>query len=461
MKRLRDRWLIWSPDTKHSRTPFGRIHNVLHFTGPFSYSAGIASATQFNFKLDGQIIQCSRDDGIHWYTVDFGRWPELVHFIIDSLEEKISMQLPGCLTPSDLLPATSSIKDDLSSNSPHLQPENSPWMNNKAQEFKHRMLSPTEGRHHLISQGKLQQDFLATYLQQDQEIRGLIAALVATTTSVCLRPAQYKSININSGTKQQRNIWLIDGRFLLGKPAAKQRSVDFADTLYWLPRKITHKLSILFFFIQPFIDDILGVENRQYAVHLWPLWTSKSDTAVLWSGTLINRAVRKYTKKILNVALDCQTIRQIAEGFLRQKFPSLFEAFNTSGDFLGNNTYHIDHVLQPYAQHYGLRRLVEPLEIKRDKIAALLMVSDIWQALIKVEPQNEIWLPIATDTFIFPATLHKDLAYVEAQQLRETSKPIDEQSLSEGLKLLENSDFFNIDVSLHFLTSTNFGLCLS
>ncbi|KAF8665016.1 hypothetical protein AX14_006689 [Amanita brunnescens Koide BX004] len=364
---------------------------------------------------------------------------------MDSLEEKISMQLPGSLTPSDLL--TSSIKDDLSSDPPHLQPENSTWMNNNAQKFKHHMLSPIEGRHHLISQGKLQQDFLETYLQQDQEIRGLIAALVATTTSVSLRPAQYKSININSGMKQQRNIWLIDGRFLLGKPAAKQRSMDFADTLYWLPRKITHILSIFFFFQQPFIDDILGVENQQYAIHLWPLWPSKSNTTVLWSGIHINKAVRKYTKKILSIALDCQTIRQIAEGFLRQKFPPLFEAFNTSSDFLGKHTYHIDHVLQQYAQHCGLERLVEPLQIKKDKIAALLMVSDIWQALIKIEPQNEIWLPIATDTFIFPATLHRDLAYVEAQQLRQTSKPISEQSLSEGLKLLENSNFFNIDHS--------------
>ncbi|KAF8346247.1 hypothetical protein F5887DRAFT_1073895 [Amanita rubescens] len=444
VKCLRDQWLTWSPNIKHSRTPFGRIHNILHFISRFSYGAG--TATQFDFKLDGQIIQYSRDDGIHWHTVNFGQWPELVHFIMDSLEEKITMQLPSGLAPSDLL--TSSIEDDLSSNPPHLQPANSTWMNSNAQEFKNRMLSPTEGRHHLISQGKLQQDFLETYLQHDQEIRGLVAALVATTTSVCLRPAQYKSININSGTKQQRNIWLIDGRFLLGKPAAKQRSIDFADTLYWLPRKITHMLSIFFFFQQPFIDDILGVDNGQYAIHLWPLWPSKSNTVVLWSGVHINQAVRKYTKKILNIALDCQTIRQIAEGFLHQKFPHLFEAFNTSGDFLGNrDTYHIDHVLQRYAQHCGLGRLVEPLKIKKDKIAALLMVSDIWQALIKIEPQNEIWLPIATDTFIFPATSHRDLAYVEAQQLREATKLIDEQSLSKGLELLENPNFFNIEHS--------------
>lgn len=449
MKCLRDQWLVWSPDIKHSRTPFGRIHNVLHYIGYYNEALSQGTATLFDFKSDGQTMQYSRDDGVQWCTVDLSRWPELVRFIMNSLEERISMQLPNGFTPSDLL--TSSVKDDLSHNPPHLQLENSSWMDKNAQELKQRMLSQTEDRHRLTSQGVVQADRLETYLKQDQEIRGLIAALFATTTSVCLRPAQYKSINLNFGMDQERNVWLINGRFLFGKPVAKQRSVDFADTLYWLPRQITHSLSIFLFFLQPFINDILGAKNYHYAGHLWPVWPPKSDIVSLWSGTHVNQAVRRYTKEVLKVALDCQTIRQIAEGFLRQKFPPLFEPFNTSGGFQGNGVYHIDHVLQRYAQHHGFQRLVEPLGIKQDKIAAVLMVSDIWQALVKIEPQNEIWFPIAVDTFIFPATSHKDLTYAEAQQLKKTtlfSKPIDSQSLSKGLKLLEISDFFDLNVSL-------------
>jgi hypothetical protein len=443
LKGLRDRWLVWSPDIQHSRTPFGHIHNILHFVGQFSYSPG--TATQFDFQHDSQTIRYSRDDGVHWYTVNFGLWSKLVGFIMDSLEEKITMQLPDSITSSELL--MSSVKDNLSNNPPHLQPENNPWMKDSLQKFKRHMLLPTEEQHCLFSQGKLEHNRLEVYLQKDQEIRGLIAALVATTTSVCLRPAQYKSINVNSPT-QQRNIWLLDGRLLLGKPAAKQRSVDFADTLYWLPRKMTHPLSIFFFFQQPFINDILGAENHVYAIPLWPLWPSKMPTAPLWTGIHINKAVRKYTKMILKVALNCQTIRQMAEGALCQKFPLLFEAFYASGNFLANDTYHIDQVLRSYAQQFGLECLVEPLQIGKDRIAAVLMVSDIWQALIKVEPQNDVWLPIATDTFIFPATSHKDLAYIEAQQLKGRkllNGPIEEQSLLECLKCLEVSDFRVLD----------------
>jgi hypothetical protein len=403
--------------------------------------------------LDGQTLKHSTDEGAHWHTVNFSLWPTLVDELMKSLKAKISMQLPEGLAFSDIL--THDVEDDLSHAPPHQQTQNSTWMNNNALVFKDHMLSPNEQKHLLTLQGKIQEKQLHVYLQHDQEIRGLIAALVATTTSVCLRPFQFKSILIGSDAKQQRNVWLLDGRFLLGKPAAKQRSISFADTLYWLPRKITEALLVFFYFQQPFINDLLGGDHHQYAIHLWPLWPArsniKSDALSVWSGTDINKAVQKHTKMILKVPLDCQTMRQMVEGLLRQKVPLLFEPFNTSPHCLPTNSYHIDQILQQYAQTWGLERLVEPTMMRKDKIAAVLLVSDIWQALIKVEPKNEAWLPIATDTFMFPTTQHKDLAYMEAQHLKETaflSSPIDVQILTEGLRLLENSDFFSFDVSL-------------
>ncbi|KAN0141557.1 hypothetical protein V8E53_000019 [Lactarius tabidus] len=440
-------WLVWSTDIKHSGTPFGHIHHVIHFVTRASYSLG--TVTCFDCTLDGQTLMYSPDDGIHWHAVDFSQWPALVNTLIDTLKDKISMQLPECQTFLDLL--THPVIDDLSHAPPHKQIQNSSWMDHNAQQFKHHMLSSNEQRHFLTSQGKLQKEKLQVYLQHDQEIRGLIAALVATTTSVCLRSFQFKSILIGSDANKQRNVWLLNNRFILGKPAAKQHSISFADTLYWLPSKITDALLVFFYFQQPFIDDILGVDNHQYAIHLWPLWparsNAKSDALSVWSGSDINEAVQKYTKMILDVPLDCQSIRQLGEGLLHQKFPLLFEPFHIS-PHLPTGTYHIDHILQQYAKTLGLERLVDPIMMRKDKIAAVLLVSDIWQALIKVEPKSETWLPISTDTFIFPATLHKDLAYTEAQQLKEialSSKLINAQSLTEGLKLLENSDFFSFD----------------
>ena len=230
--------------------------------------------------------------------------------------------------------------------------------------------------------------------------------------------------------------------------------MDLADTLYWLPQRLTYALSVFIYILQPFIAGVLGDNHQKYATHLWPLWLARSgnkpDMPSVWSGVDVNKAVRKHTKSVGSVPLDCQTIRQISEGLLRHKVPLLFEPFNTSRDRLPNGTYHIHHILQDYSRTCDLERLIDPTGMDKDKIAAVLLVSDIWQSLIKVEPNSAHWLPLATDAFIFPATLHKDLAYVEAQHLKETTKhrgTIDLGSLTHGLKLLEHSDFFFLAVS--------------
>jgi hypothetical protein len=193
-----------------------------------SYSLG--SATCFDFPLDGQTIRHSSDEGTNWHTIYFSQWPSLINKLVESLEDKIAMQLPEGLEFSSLL--TAPLADDLSRYPPHLQVHNNHWMVDSSQLLKRYMLSSSESQHCLTSNGDIQQLQLNRYLQRDQEIRGLIAALVATTTSVCLRPSQFESILIGSNATQQRNIWLLYGRFVLVKPAAKQRSIHFADTLY-------------------------------------------------------------------------------------------------------------------------------------------------------------------------------------------------------------------------------------
>ena len=128
--------------------------------------------------------------------------------IIKSLKSKISMQLPEGLTFSDIL--SCDVKDDISYAPPHQQTQNSTCMNNNALMFKDLMLSSNEQQHLLILQEKIQEQ-LHVYLQHDYEIRGLIAALVATTTSVCLCPFQFKSNLIGADAKQQCNVCLLGG----------------------------------------------------------------------------------------------------------------------------------------------------------------------------------------------------------------------------------------------------------
>lgn len=449
MKQIRNQWLMWSPAVKHSRTPFGRVHNVLHIVSKSSYSLG--TATFFDFATDGQTMKHSVDEGINWNNVDFSLWPKLSNGLMQEIEDQISMQLPSSLKLSDLL--TNDVMDDLTLPPPHMQTKNKGWMSANAMSLKLHLLSSSERHHSLMLNGKLQTDPLDVYLRRDQNIRGLIAALVATTTGLCLRPFQFKSIKIGTDTVHKRNVWLLDGRFLLGKPAAKQQSLAFAETLFWLPRNATRPLSVFFYFLQPFIDQVLCENNRQYSIDLWPLWPAepkpKSGALSLWNGAHINKAVRRSTKNILDIPLSCNAIRQLAEGLLHEKLPSLFEPFHTSRDRIPSGTYHIDHVLKIYAAKHRLERLVDPTNIEKDKIAAVLLTSDIWQGLIHVEPKSDVWLPLAKETFMFYSGIYNDMAYAKAQHLKkvtELSGPVSLNTLSQALKLLEKPNFFNANV---------------
>lgn len=431
-----------------------------------SYTLG--TATHFDFKQDGQTIMYTQE-GSKWTTVNFSLWPDLTKQIMSNLEARISMQLPEAMRAGDLLQRT--IDDDFSPQSPHLQHPSNAWMEERLHHFKAAMMS--ERHHQLFEHGELHQAKFALYLQHDQEIRGLLATLVAITTSVCLRPAQFQSIVVNSGDDNffKRNLWILNGRFLFGKPKAKQRNKQYYDTLYWLPSGITRALSLFLFFQQPLISDLLplaGVKEHQYSTHLWPSYTLPSRGSESkpkqcgWDGKHINSQVFRHTKAVLKIGLDCQTVRSMAEGYFRQKFPSLFEDFNVPC-VAPRGSYHIDNVLQPYAHHYSLEQLVVPAEMEKDRISACLMVSDIWQAIIRAEPQRDIWRPISTDTFLFPAILHRDHAYHLALHLKETVLGVTNTRLtidilSRGLLQLEKPSSIMFDLPVSCLLIESFSI---
>ena len=97
----------------------------------------------------------------------------------------------------------------------------------------------------------------------------------------------------------------------------------------------------------------------------------------------INKAVQKHTKKILNISLDCQVICQLAEGLLHEKSPSCENL--TPHSCPPSGTYHINSVSKQYSSHWDLDHLIKPTE---SKVAAVLLVLDIWQGLINVEEKS-------------------------------------------------------------------------
>lgn len=400
-------------------------------------------------------------DGCSWKSVNFYKWSLFTLSIIQELQEEISLQLPEGLILSDII-SHHMLRDDLSTRPFHLQEANTSWVCKSQQIFWDKMSSTEERRHRLFAaSGEAVKHRLHRYLKQDEKIRALLVTLIATTTAVCMRAFQLQSlvVNLTEDPQLDRNIWLVSGRFAIGKPKAKQRNIDFAQTLFWLPPQITNALAALLSIIQPFICKLLDglqEDGHLYHSHLLPSIPPNSEFNFVvqgWDGSKVNNVVKEKTQKKLKISLDIPLIRQLAEGVLRHKIPLLFEFFHSPENVrLDETEYHFWGTLKLYIQDLQLQRLSNLTGITLDKVAACLMVCDIWQAIHQLVPQRDCWKHIARDSCVFPALDHRDLAYSEAQFLKKLSHSLNCKVLSQGLALLAQPGFSETEVSCELLT---------
>jgi hypothetical protein len=432
----------------HLTTPYGRVHQTLFTILPYSLSE--TTLTLFDICRDGQAASYSKD-GVIWQNINFQLWSNLVDEIMRRMEEGISKQLPSGMAISDLLDRP--IVDDFSKASPHLQEQNRVWMEERAGHFRSAMFSTTERRHKLFNNGKLDTAQVHKYITHDQEIRGLASSLLAVSSAVTMRAFQFPSIVFNSCDGFDRNLWIVNNRFVPGKPKAKQRSTAFADTLFWYPRKATQPLAVLLFYQQPFICSLLqmlGTEPQLYASHMWPLAPSEAGPnphSLVWSGQQINRSLKDISLNIIGSPVDPALIRQMAEGLLRDKVPALFEVYQSRDNIhLEKGSYRFSQCLEAYANLYGLQAVANAAKIVTERAAACLIVVDIWQYMHKIEPRSLIWQPMVANSYLFPTTAHDGLAWLDAHNLKQTAwivsgHLIDEDTLTAGLKLLADSNF--------------------
>lgn len=367
--------------------------------------------------------------------------------------------MPSGMLASDLVDGA--IADDMTKNSPHRQDQNRPSMEAKLKIFKTRMLSANEERHKLLkSSGELDDPKVYQYLERDQYIRGLLSAYIATSSGVPMRAFQFASIAYDSGQGFDRNMWALRNRFHLGKPIAKQRHLDFADVLFSIVEELTGDLSVLLFYEQPFICSLLDDlgfkgEEHKYATHVWPLIPKKAslNAVKVWSGQQISRSLRSISHEIIGCALDPALVRQMAEGLLREKIPSLFEVFHSRDNFhLEKGSYRFSDCLQSYANNKGLQALANVAGISLQRTAACLIIVEIWQCIHKIQIPNPIWQPMVGPSFLFQTTAHLHLAHMTAKNITQTisiiyRRNIDQDALTRGLKSLENTNYPELIVS--------------
>jgi hypothetical protein len=449
-------WLSRLPsNTPTCTTPYSRISSIAWVITPYALLEN--TQTQLAINQDGQTASYSRD-GVTWQSINFQDWSTLLQTTMHKIEALVSNQLPRGMNLLDLVNCP--IVDDYTKASPHLQDQNRLWMEERMQTFTSKMLCLTEDRHRLFKDDQPMAANIHKYIRSDQKIRGLVSTLLVACSAVTMRAFQFKSIILESCDGFDRNMWILDNRFIVGKPKAKQKKNSFADTLFWFPRRATTALAVLFFFQKPLICDLLRrleVKEHYYASHLWPMppissGTKKTSHSMVWEGPLINKTFKGVSGEVIKPTVSIGLVRQVAEGLLRDKIPLLFEVFQMRNNLnLKKDSYRFSACLQQYANHYALQSLASAANIPIERAAACLTVVDIWQCMHKVETCNVIWQPMVENSYMFPTTAHEDLAYLEAQNLTETiwlmyEQIVDQKILTRGLNLLATSNFSEVVV---------------
>ncbi|KAI9450534.1 hypothetical protein BJY52DRAFT_1191759 [Lactarius psammicola] len=435
-------WLSSNPQDLES-TPYGRVAHIQHTISPYTRIDG--TLTHINISRDGQIATYSTNGAI-WRSIDYGMWSTFIFGLISRIGEAVANQMPSGMVVSDL--KGQMLSDDLSEMAPHKQEKNTAHMERTMDGFLKAMASPTESRHRLYSQGGLlNNEAVMQYVMRDQEIKGLLCALLTSCSAVPMRPWQFGSIVFDSCKDTGRNVWIVGNRFVTGKPVAKQLNVAFADTIFWLPSAITSDLTVLLYYQQPFISSLLeetGIPDLLYASHVWalPSIASREIRPKVWNGQEVNRKVRDLTQQLIGSPIDVSLARQSSQGLLRDKIPALFEIFQCRDNlYLKEGSYQHQPCLEAYATHHNLKRLAHAAKIQVNRASACLIVCDIWQSMHGVVQADPIWGPMVAGSYIFPSIAHDASAFLGAQSLKMIENAssrfiFDQDNLTQGVILL-------------------------
>ena len=395
-------------------------------------------------------------DGAIWHNIDYQMWSTLIRNIMSMIRTAVANQMPSGMAVSDV--ANQFLSDDLSKMAPHKQESNKAHTALTTKIFLGKMMSPVENRHHLFNvDGTLNDKMLKNYITRDQEIKGLLCGLLTSCCAMPMRPWQFGSIVFDSCNEADRNVWIVNGRFVVGKPKAKQLNLTFADTVFWFPRAITSDLIVFLYYQQPFISSLLtrkGISDLLYASHVWALSSTRSRKTYskVWNGQDVNRKVRDLTRRLIGSPVDPPLARQSSQGLLRDKIPVLFQIFQSRDNLhLEEGSYSHQTCLESYAIRHSLKGLAHVANMAVDRVSACLIIGDIWQSMHKIEQADPIWQPMVIGSYIFPTVAHDPLAYSGAQNLKiiadiGSKYVFDQDSLTRGVILLVDPDLLEAKV---------------
>lgn len=322
----------------------------------------------------------------------------------------------------DLLPSsttldafsTTSIRDDNVSDGPHAQRQNHSVIASIQTQLRKEYMMDTSRR--LFSKDI---KALKDWRRLDQRVLALLAVIFTLYCGFPFRSWQFSGLKFHSTDGSYRNVWILsDGRVIIANPQAKQRWRKVYQTLLAFPQQIAAALIFYLFIIRPLaceaFDGLSGYNLSAYRYEIWARATARKGRLVdpyRWTGNDVSRSVGEITRKALTVRLTPFSMRQIAQAFLHEKFPLLFEhGLSPKKAMVPPN---VSAELHQYSKECCFHSRCMP----PDNAVALLAISEIWQAALGIRPPNCAWEYLVEGSFLFPSRKYRTLAFFHARGL--------------------------------------------
>ncbi|EDR13487.1 uncharacterized protein LACBIDRAFT_322458 [Laccaria bicolor S238N-H82] len=285
---------------------------------------------------------------------------------------------------------THEIKDVGIRLAPHQQVQNLRWMGPIQSQLRKLVFD-----HISVIDGEIQVDLHQAncWLEQEQMALDSLANILVLSTGVSFCGWQLSSVRFDCSELMDRNVWIVDNTFIATHPKAKQCNREFVPTPVAFPKKLFSYIAVYLYFIRPVACNVLKALNRDFSYHSSILWAHsiplEGHVLRAWSGRDVALCTGRLMKKLTGLRITPLLACQVSQAIFHDKFPQLFSDVPT----VLNELY-----------LYGNRcRFPSWLDLLTEAAVKLLTVSQIWQAMLEVEPVSSIWMPLVEGCCILPS----------------------------------------------------------
>ena len=342
----------------------------------------------------------SMDDGYRWkfgrgsqtMTLNMRAWSFACKAAIEAFEASVISLSCGRFDGFFLAFCGHQIEDRKVQAAPYRQSCNQSWMQQIMEDLYQEIYKSLKD-----GKGSLNSSKADMWFQQEQCALSSLAQIFCLAVGVPFRGWQLASVYWDCSQTQKRNVWVLkDGRVIVSHPQAKQRNKVTAPTLVSFPQTMSSILSFYLFIIRPIACKILSDLQLDSSLHATTVWVhsitckrKKIQVPSPWTGAHVSQVLKDFTKTKMGWAMSPLSGRQATQAVFRDMFPQLFSSPGGKSSFAE---------LDQYGHQCGFPSWKDlPVE----KGVRLLAVSQIWQALLNIDPVNPVWRSMLENSLMF------------------------------------------------------------